>query len=65
MATTDEINTANKFFVASQGDKLIIMNPPRGPMSDDDALLLAAYLVSMASSPTHEFDAVLDAVQNT
>ena len=61
---TTEIDTANKFLVAHQGEKLIIMNPPRGPISDDDALLLAAYLVSMACAPTHEFDAVLEAVQS-
>lgn len=58
-----EIETANKFLVASNGNGIVIMNPPRGAISGDDALLLAAYLVSMAHPTTNEFSKVLDAVQ--
>ena len=64
-----EIDTLNKFLVSLsllEGGRLVIMRPPAW-LSADDALLLAAYLVSMASalSPTHPFEAVLAAVQAT
>lgn len=62
---TAGIETVNKFLVSSSGDGLMIMMPPRGKISHDDALLLAAYLVSMAFPATHPFEAVLAAVQAT
>ncbi len=63
-APDGEIDTMNKFMVASQGDKLVLLNPPRGHISKDDALLLAAYLVAMADGHDR-FTRVYDAVCNT
>jgi hypothetical protein len=66
--TMAEIDTLNKFGVASGGKGVTILMPPRSgvPFSADDALLLAAYLVSMAEhSAAHTFEDVLGAVQNT
>lgn len=63
---SESISTFNKFAVAGMGDRITIMNPPRGQISADDALLLAAYLVCMAEhEASNEFNAVLEAVQNT
>ena len=68
MDESGEIETFNKFFVGSSGDKLRIMNLPglAAGLSHEDALNLAAYLVSMADmSQGHErFNAVLAAVEN-
>lgn len=36
----------NKFLVASQGNKLVIMNPPRFPISNQEALELAAWILA-------------------
>jgi hypothetical protein len=62
-----DIDTSNKFFVASQGDGLRIMNPRAlaAGLTKDDALLLAAYLVTMAMATSEEFDAVRTAVEET
>lgn len=61
------IETLNKFAVSVHGEQLLVMNPPRGPISKADALLLAAWLVAMAipDGATEEFDAVLEAVKHT
>ncbi len=62
-----EIETLNKFMVAAGGKGIAMLNGPhRGvPFSADDALLLAAYLVSMAEhKASHTFEEVLNAVQN-
>lgn len=59
-----EIDTMNKFLVGFAAGGVLIMHPPRGPMSDDDALLLAAYLVSMTSAGHEAFSEVLKAVEN-
>ncbi|MGA2165150.1 MAG: hypothetical protein ABSH36_11865 [Solirubrobacteraceae bacterium] len=51
----------NKFFVGSQGDGLRILNPPRGIISHDDAIELAAWLVLLAGDFDGEkFMAVLE-----
>lgn len=56
------VETFNKYLVGAQGGFLVLLNPPRGRFSHDDALLLAAYLVSMATETTHTFEEVLEAV---
>jgi hypothetical protein len=61
----NEIDTANKFMVACQGDKVAIMNPPRGLLSQDEALALAAWLVALSFAERSRFDEVLNAVENT
>lgn len=60
------IDTTNKFIVAVSAGGILMMNPPRGPMKADDALLLAAWLVSMAEhEASAEFSDVLAAVQDS
>ena len=60
-----QIDTANKFMVASKGNnRLVIMSAPHDPITHDEALLLAAYLVSMATDASHTFAEVLTAVQS-
>lgn len=59
-----EIDTLNKFLVGSHGDGVIVMNPPRGPMSRVEALTFAAWLVAIADmgeEPT--FDEIRKAVE--
>lgn len=47
MKTFDEV--PNKFLVGSKvNGGVIIMNPPRGEMSKEDALILAAWLVAVS-----------------
>ncbi len=43
----------------------IIMNPPREPMTKEQTLELAAWLVSLALPEDGEFERVLEEVQNT
>lgn len=60
------IDTFNKFLVGANAAGIIIMKPPSGLMSPDDALLLAATLVALAEyKASHSFAEVLKAVQNT
>lgn len=61
----NKINTANKFMVGVQGKNIVVGMPPRVPISPDDAMLFAAYLVSMAEMDTEtKFEDVLEAIQN-
>ena len=60
-----EIDTFNKFMVAVGGKDVILLKPIPQKLSADDALLLAAYLVSTAEINTEtKFEDVLKAVQN-
>ena len=61
------IDVVNKFMVGSRADKIFIMAPPIGQeISCDEALLLAAYLVSLAEPrASNRFEEVLTKVQNT
>jgi hypothetical protein len=64
---SQEIDTFNKFFVsmhAASGD-IAFLRPVPMQLKRADALLLAAYLVSMADPLGDEFAKVLTAVQNT
>lgn len=59
------IDTSNDFLVGSNGEKVVIMNPPR-QMTHDQALRLAAWLVAIADGEgSHKFADVLRAVQST
>jgi hypothetical protein len=64
-AAESDIDTANRFMVACQGDLVIVMAPPMLPMTRDFALNLAAYLVCMADPLGERFAQVLKAVQST
>lgn len=62
-----KIDTFNKFFVAMQGGELCFLRPVPQRLSKQDALLLAAYLVSMSRvlDPMDlEFIDVLEALEN-
>ena len=61
----ETIDTTNKFLVAMGGGGVEIMMPPRGPMTNADALLLAAYLVALAEKNEDNFAKTLSAVRNT
>jgi len=52
----------NKFLVGVKGDDIVVGLPMRvARMSKDDALLLAAYLVSVGTSdPENDFLPILD-----
>ncbi len=59
-----EINTANQFLVARQGDKYVIMVPTAAPMTEGEVLGLAAYLVAITGND-ERFQEILEAVKNT
>ena len=59
-----EIDTFNKFLVAGGGDGLVFLKPVPLRLSEADALLLAAYLVTMVGDD-EQWGRVLKAVQNT
>ena len=49
MNPATEIDTTNKFLVSVSGARnIIILNPPRGPMSREEALTFAAWIVALA-----------------
>ena len=60
------MDTLNKFAVGALDKSVVVLIPPQGPVSPDDALLLAAYLVAIAEpSASHPFADVLAAVRAT
>jgi hypothetical protein len=58
------IDTMNKFLVGVIGDDVMLMKPPIGRITKQDALLLAAWLVAMADMTNTEFPKYLKAVQS-
>ena len=60
----DEIDTTNKFFVASDGRGIVFLRPLPQRLGHDDALLLAAYLVAMVAD-SDRWERVLKAVEST
>lgn len=60
-----EIDTTNKFMVGRKGEDVVLLNPPRGPISQDDAIMLAAWLVALSTDSSIEFGDALDAVSST
>lgn len=59
-----DIDWSNKFFVAAKGNEFVIMRPM--PMSADDAIVLAAWLATMAEpTSTISLDYALEAVKST
>lgn len=60
-----EIDTTNRFMVAARGNgELVIMMPPLAPLSTEDALTLAAWIVAVTGED-ERFAAILAAVQST
>jgi len=61
-----EIDTTNKFCVASNGRNLVLLNPPLRPFTPEEALVFAAYLVLMAGPfASFSFEEAKKAVENT
>ena len=58
------MDTRNRFLVGAQGDKINILNPPVGPITREDALLFAAWLVAIADVDDI-FAHTLEAVEST
>lgn len=62
------IDTFNKYMVGARpGGSVIIFNAPtcRQAITAEDALVLAAWLVTLADPTGEKFAVVLEAVQNT
>lgn len=62
-APPEPIDTTNKYLVAMRGDDLVFLRRVPQQISQQDALLLAAYLVSMVGDDDL-WTRTLDAVQN-
>ncbi len=69
---TPAVDTANRFMVGLAGDGIairgsaqLIRGLARRPLSKDDALNLAAWLVAMADPTDERFPAILQAVRST
>lgn len=59
------IDTTNKFMVGIQGGNVTILFPPSGPITKDEALVFAAWVVTLAGATNEQFEAVLDEVQSS
>jgi hypothetical protein len=63
---SDEIDSSNMLFmVAAHGENIVVMRPPVAPITRDQALNLAAWLVALADPLGEQFAKVLKAVQST
>jgi len=58
------IDTFNKFMVAMKDDKIVMIRPPLQPITKEEALLLAAWIVALAEDNEDEFQQVLDAIRS-
>ena len=65
MAEKQEVDTSNEFGVSVIGDDLLIMIPVAGRLSKERALVLAAWLQSLADDGSGRWEEVLLAVHNT
>jgi len=62
---SEPFDTFNKFFVAAQADKIVLLNPPRAPLTKNDALNLAAWLVCLSMATPDEWQEAIEAVEST
>lgn len=64
-----EIDTINKHLVSTVPGGVIMLSPPRTPLTSMEAKSLAAWLITMAEMNEPEsdadFDDILQAIQNT
>lgn len=60
----DELDTSNRFRVGVSGAHIVMLRPPRGSITKEDAINLAAWLVALADDGD-KFRATLEAVENT
>ena len=63
MVTDTEMDTFNKYMVGVQGDNIVIMMPPRAPMSKADALMFAAWIITLADDD-ETFQKALEAARS-
>ncbi len=61
----EEIETLNRFGVALVGNRIGMLMPPSLPMTTDEALTLAAWLVTLADYRGDRFKEILEAVRST
>lgn len=59
------MDTFNKHMVGMQAGKITILNPPRGQIDKEDALVFAAWIVAIADPTGEKFKEALEAVTNT
>jgi len=60
------MDVSNQFMVGALGDKVVITLPPTRPLSKEEALTLAAWLVAIVTGdPEHVFQPILSAVLST
>lgn len=57
----EQIETVNDHLVGVQGDKVVMVLPPIAPMSHEEALRLAAWIVAITDD-YDRFEAILDAI---
>lgn len=61
-----DIDPTNRFLVSSVDEGVLVLNPPRSPMSREDALGFAAWLVAVAEhGAAFEFQQALETVLST
>lgn len=58
------MDTTNKFMVGVRGEGIVIMLPPAGLISKADALMFAAWIVTLADDDETAFQKALDAVRS-
>jgi hypothetical protein len=59
-----EFDTANKHLVGLKGDQVVVMVPPRAPLSREEAMMLAAWLLAISGIDLETFRQAFDAVSN-
>lgn len=65
MPIPTNLDIENRHLVGVRGTKIVIVSPP-GPLSPDEALVFAAWIVALAEHSTPlDFQSVLHQVQNT
>lgn len=63
--TYQGIETMNDHLVGVQNDMITMVLPPLAPMTKDEALRMAAWLVACADPLGERFRATLDKILNT
>lgn len=59
------MDTTNKFLVGGNVGGIMILMPPRDRLTQEEALVFAAWIVAMADPTGEKFAEALDAVTST
>jgi|HubBroStandDraft_3_1064219.scaffolds.fasta_scaffold163636_1 hypothetical protein len=59
------MDTFNRYMVGMQGGKIVILNPPRMPMENDDAIMFAATIIAMIDPGGERFQSALNKLCNS